>query len=278
MRIAVNGTSLWFDVEGPGLVPDGREMRERPTIVLLHGGPGQDHSLFKPTFSQLADVAQLVYVDQRGNGRSQASRPDTWDLDQWGDDVRGLCDALGIERPIVLGWSFGGMVALSYARRHPHHPAKLVLQSTTSRWDTDRIVEGFRQEGGAAAAEAAEAWVAEVNDETSAAFFEHCIPVYSPQPLDMEALTRIVLNGEVAEHFLTGLDVDLRPGLEDLRCPTLILAGARDPITPLSAAVEMAAAFTPGVARLETFEESGHFIPNTEPDRFFSLLRDFITE
>jgi proline iminopeptidase len=61
MQVEVNGKRLWFDVEGAALVPDGAEMRERPTVVLLHGGPGSfDHSYFKPEFSRLAEVAQGV--------------------------------------------------------------------------------------------------------------------------------------------------------------------------------------------------------------------------
>ena len=60
MRITVNGTSLYFDVEGLGLVPDGPTMRAKPTLILLHGGPGFDHSAFKPDFSRLADAAQII--------------------------------------------------------------------------------------------------------------------------------------------------------------------------------------------------------------------------
>ncbi len=62
MHVEVNGTRLWFDVDGPALVPDGPEMRERPTVVLLHGGPGSfDHSYFKPDFGRLSQAAQVVY-------------------------------------------------------------------------------------------------------------------------------------------------------------------------------------------------------------------------
>ena len=51
MFVQVNGVRLYFDVEGAGLVPDGAGLREKPTLVLLHGGPGFDHALFKPAFS-----------------------------------------------------------------------------------------------------------------------------------------------------------------------------------------------------------------------------------
>ncbi|MBL8335086.1 MAG: alpha/beta hydrolase, partial [Rubrivivax sp.] len=71
MRIEVQpGVRLFVDIDGSGLVPDGERMRERPTLILLHGGPGFDHSSFKPLFGRLTDVAQVVYVDHRGHGRS----------------------------------------------------------------------------------------------------------------------------------------------------------------------------------------------------------------
>jgi pimeloyl-ACP methyl ester carboxylesterase len=69
MHMDVNGTRLWFDVDGPALVPDGSQMRQRPTVVLVHGGPGvYDHSYFKPDFARLAAHAQVVYLDLRGHG------------------------------------------------------------------------------------------------------------------------------------------------------------------------------------------------------------------
>ncbi len=55
MHVDVKGTRLWFDVDGAALVPDGPAMSERPTVVLLHGGPGSyDHSYFKPAFARLS--------------------------------------------------------------------------------------------------------------------------------------------------------------------------------------------------------------------------------
>jgi len=93
VRLLVNGVRLFFDVEGAKLVPDGSAMREKPTLLLLHGGPGFDHSTFKPLYSALTDVAQVVYLDHRGNGRSDAGPKEGWNLVQWGDDVAAFCDA-----------------------------------------------------------------------------------------------------------------------------------------------------------------------------------------
>ena len=124
MFVEINGARLFFDTEGSGLVPDGPQMRAKPTLLLLHGGPGFDHTLYRPAFSALADIAQIVYLDHRGNGRSSGNDPVTWNLAQWAGDVKAFCGALGIEKPIVYGASFGRMVALSYATRHPEHPGK----------------------------------------------------------------------------------------------------------------------------------------------------------
>jgi proline iminopeptidase len=82
MHVRVNGVRLFFDVEGAKLVPDGPAMREKPTLLLLHGGPGFDHSIYKPAYSALADAAQVIYLDHRGNGRSEDGPREGWNLAQ----------------------------------------------------------------------------------------------------------------------------------------------------------------------------------------------------
>ena len=145
MRVDIGGgLRLYVDVDGPGLVPDGERMVERPTVVLLHGGPGMDHSLFKSTASpDLSDIAQVVYYDHRGNGRSDPGERGDWVLDVWADDVVRLCDALGITEPVVIGQSFGGFVAQRYLARHPAHPGRVVLGCTSPRLDVDIIAGAF---------------------------------------------------------------------------------------------------------------------------------------
>jgi pimeloyl-ACP methyl ester carboxylesterase len=71
MHVLVNGVRLFFDVEGAKLVPDGPDMREKPTLLLLHGGPGFDHSIYKPAYSALTDMAQVIYLDQRGTAAAR---------------------------------------------------------------------------------------------------------------------------------------------------------------------------------------------------------------
>src|SRR6266542_6826928 len=80
MRVRVGDVRLYFDVAGMGLVPEGPTMQERPIMVCLHGGPGFDHSTLKTSLTPLADVAQLVFPDQRGAGRSDRDTSDRWTL------------------------------------------------------------------------------------------------------------------------------------------------------------------------------------------------------
>jgi proline iminopeptidase len=275
MRVLVNGVRLFVDVEGAKLVPDRGSMRVKPTIVLLHGGPGFDHSSFKPELSRLAEVAQLVYLDHRGNGRSDRGDPDSWNLETWADDVKGLCDVLEIERPIVLGWSFGGMVAMVYAARHPHHPAGLILQSTAVRIDIERIVVAFESVGGRPAAIAAREFWTHPDDDSMARYVEHCIPLYSSDPLG-DRLSRSVLNLELLKGFEGQMEMDLRKGLGQVQVSVVVLAGRRDPIMPLSAAEEIVVALPGPNVSLEVFDRSSHFIHASEPERFRSVVEAFV--
>jgi len=75
MRVALpDGTRIYFEAIGSKLVPDGPRMRERPTMLLLHGGPGFDHSTMTHFLAPLADVAQLVTYDHRGQTSARRSR------------------------------------------------------------------------------------------------------------------------------------------------------------------------------------------------------------
>jgi proline iminopeptidase len=255
-------------------------MREQPTLLLLHGGPGFDHSGFKPAFSALAADAQLVYLDQRGNGRSEGHDPARWTLAEWADDVRAFCDALGIERPVVLGQSFGGIVAMAYAARHPDHPGKLVLSSTTARTRLDRVVAVFERLGGREAAAAARAYWEQPGPATLPAYARLCFPLYSRTPRDPDANARTLWNLDVMFHFGGGEDrsLDLLPELARLRCPTLVLAGEDDPITPVEDSADIAAALPDGLARLVRFPGCGHGVFRDDPLAAFEEIRRFLAE
>ncbi len=284
MHITINGARLFFDVTGPKLVPDGPEMRERPTLVLLHGGPGGDHSTFKPGFDILAEVAQLVYLDHRGQGRSDRGGPEEWNLDQWGDDVHAFCLALGIEKPIVLGYSFGGMVAQAYATRHPEQPGKLILYSTSPKVDREEIYGVFERLGGPEARSVAEARWKSPNPETSAAYQQVCSPLYNRRATrNPDAFSRTERNDAVAFHFAgargdgESVRLDFRAALARIQCPTLVIAGEDDPITPISRSELIASCLPPGLATFVRVPNAGHGVHNDDPALAMRILRDFIT-
>lgn len=280
MRVQAGDARLFFDVEGAGLVPDGPAMRELPILLLLHGGPGFDHSSFKPAFASLRDVAQVVYLDHRGQGRSDRSTPDRWHLAQWADDVRDFCDALGIERPVVLGQSFGGFVAMCYAARHPDHPGGIVLSSTAARWVAERSVRVFERLGGPEVAEAARRFWAEPGQDTMPDYARLCMPLYSRTPQDPDGLARTKFHLELtfAWEKGEGASLDLREQLGRVRCPTLVIAGDDDPVTTLEAAEEIVASLPPGLARYEHFADAGHGVYRDRPDDYFRLLREFLAD
>ncbi len=281
MFIEVNGTRLFFDVEGAGLVPDGPRMRAKPSLILLHGGPGADHSMFKPFFSRLADVAQVIYLDQRGNGRSAAASPATWNLAQWGDDVKAFCDALGIDRPIVFGGSFGGFVAQSYATRHPAHPGKLILSSTAARIDYEAIFASFEALGGPAAREVAREHWTTPSSESRRRYFATCLPLYRQRPGgDPDAARRAIIRDDVALWFNgQGNEhgrMDFRAALARVPCPVLVLAGEKDPICPLPFSETIAACLAPDLVRFEVFPDCGHGVQFDDPERALRVIREFI--
>ncbi len=280
MFIKVNSARLFVDIEGPSLVPDGPDMREKPTLILLHGGPGADHSLYKPAFSQLSDLCQIVYYDHLGNGRSDEGAPDQWTLDRWGDDIKALSDALGITKPIIYGASFGGVVAQSYATRHPEHPAALILASTTAKTDFEIIYEAFRTVGGPKAHEIAKRYWSDPTPERRQAYFETCLPLYSRVGLSADAMSRMIIKNPVGMHYNGPANeqgqFDFRSKLSQIECPTLVLAGDSDPIMP-STFSETLSKTLPN-ARYHLIEGASHMLDLDAPEVFFSHLRAFILE
>ena len=287
MHVRVNGVRLFFDVEGAKLVPDGPVMRERPTLILLHGGPGFDHTSYKPAYSALADIAQVIYLDHRGNGRSDAGPRESWTLAQWGDDVRAFCDALGIDKPIVLGVSFGGMVAMSYATRHPDHPGKLILVTTEAKGDSylERRVELFEKFGGPEVGALARRRFLEVKgqmDEAAVAAWRNLAMPHYTRRSRAEAMGRAIVRQDVLHWFTRpgdgeGHRFNFLPDLHRIACPTLVMGGEDDPMTPIEAQADIAAALPKHLVRFERFADCGHGVIADQPERGLALIRDFIS-
>ena len=276
MQIDANGTRLWFDIDGLGLVLDGSEMRKRPAVVLVHGGPGvYDHSYFKPDFARLAEHAQVVYLDLRGHGRSAWGDAAAWSFEACADDIRVFCDALGIDKPIVFGHSMGAPIVLLYGARHPGHAAALVVQSGFARWDADRMVDGFRRVAGDGVAEIARRSYA--GEEVSHEEWTRVFAAFGANLPDEERKARTPKNlqlNSLGMRLMRRLDI-----IEQLRrvdSPTLVSVGELDPVTPVAAAEEIVTALPAHLAKLRVIDGAGHFTWLDAPDRFWSLITDFI--
>ncbi len=234
VRVRVDDVRLHVSVLGE----QWRDGVRLPVIVALHGGPGVDAAMLRATVAPAATYAQVVVPDQRGHGRSDRGEPEQWNLDRWADDVAGLVEVLGLDRPVVLGTSFGGFVAQRYLARHPGQPAGAVLIATCSRApDEAEVVERFRSFGGdVAAAAMTQAFRGNTSPAQQQLWGQVCAPLLALRPLGPElalAAQQRVDTVEVAQHFAARLaHLELRPGLTAARCPVLVLAGERDPLNP----------------------------------------------
>ena len=285
MRVLVNGVRIYFEVVGEKLaVVDGQTV-EKPTLLVLHGGPGFDHAGMRSYFDRLADVAQVVYLDHRGNGRSDHGPRDSWNLDQWGDDVAAFCDALDLERPIVLGHSFGGFVAESYLTRHPDHPARVVLSSTAARCDFDRSLAVYARLGGEQAVEVARRTFEEPTPLNFLEFSQVCTPLYHRSDGHGLASRPSIMNLDVLCDFWkpdaaegSGLlrSYDFRAALADVRCPVLVLGGEDDPACPIEDQEDIVAALPDHLVEFHRFASCGHGTYFDFPDETEAILRRFL--
>jgi proline iminopeptidase len=284
MFAAVRGTRIYFDVQGPGLVPDGPVMRERPVALVIHGGPGGDHTGFKPSFSPLAARMQLVYFDHRGQGRSADADPASYTLDENVEDMEALRRHLGLEKIVSIGTSYGGMVAMAHAARYPDAVSHLVLMVTAAHGGFIPRAQQIVLERGTPEQQAVceTLWAgAFTSPEEMYGYYKAMGPMYalshdeaaaasgrsrarySPEPLN---------RAFGPDGFLRSFD--LRPELPRITAPTLVLAGRHDWICPVEFSEEIAR-LIPG-ADLRIFERSSHSIRSDEPQAMVDAILGFV--
>lgn len=284
MFAAVRGTRLYFDVDGAGLVPDGPAMRERPVAFLIHGGPGGDHSGFKPSMSPLAGRMQLVYFDHRGQGRSDKADPATYTLDENVEDMEALRQHLGLGPIVSIGTSYGGMVAMAHAARYPDAVSHLVLIVTAAHGGfIARARQILGERGSGMQKRVCEAlWEGAFlgaddmrqyydvmgplyarRHDPAAAAVGRARAIYAPEPLNrafgpMGFLRRFDLRGELGK----------------ITAPTLMLAGRHDWICPPEFSEEIHRLIPRSDFRV--FEESSHSIRVDEPQAMLDAIVGFL--
>jgi len=282
MRAHVNGVDLFFDVEGSSLMPEGPTMIEQQPCFILHGGPGMDHSYFRPWLSPLTDKLQLIYVDHRGNGRSQRLPNEQYTIEHMADDLEQLRLYLGLERPIVLGNSFGGMLAQVYATRYPESYSRLVLVSTTPSYDFFAEATAIAEERATDEQKRVMPSLFEGKVRTEAEYhqwWEVMLPLYFyryDSVVGAAMLGRTVGNPEVARYMFDQVipHYDVRPQLGAITAPTLVISGRHDWITPPTQGEEIHRLISH--SENVVFEKSGHMPFIEEQDDFLAVVRRFL--
>jgi proline iminopeptidase len=283
MRARVRDTELYFDIDGPGLVPVGDRMQEQPVVFAIHGGPGSDHARFKAALPALTDKAQIVYFDHRGQGRSARGDPQSYTLDNNVEDMEALRQYLGLGQIVPLGVSYGGIVALSYAIRYPQHVAQLIIVATTASYHFLARAREILTERGTPEQQAIaqRLWEGSFeNDEQLRAFFDILGPLYS-RTYDAERArqqrNRNILSYEATNVAFSSFlrTFDLTAQLAAITAPTLVIGGRYDWIC----APEFSAAIADRIpdADLRICEHSGHAILSDEPQAFLDMVRGFLT-
>lgn len=283
MKARVNGTELYFDVEGPGLVADGPEMVDRPVVFALHGGPGGDHVSLRDGLSALSDTAQIVYIDHRGSGRSAPADPATYTLDQNIDDVDALREYLRLDRISVLGVSYGGMVAQGYAIRYPDRVANLTLVVTAASHRFLDDARRFVAERGSEDQQRVCEWLWEgsfTSTEQLHEYYRLMGPCYSTtfDEQKFEAnWSRSLRKFELTNIGFAGFlrTFDFTAELNQIVCPTLVIAGAHDWICAPHHSREIAERIPR--AHLKIFRNSAHAVTADEPEAFLAAVRGFLT-
>lgn len=275
----LNGVRLHYTIRGAG-----------PALIAHSGGPGMDARGWDD-FAGIDEFVTVIALHPRGSGLSGPAQGGAYLLPDYAADVEALRLHLGLERPAVMGWSHGGVVAQQFAIAYPHSLSKLVLLDTAAYFgefldDVEAAVAEFQDQPWFQDSLEAlkKEWAGEYkSDEEMSRLWEREVKFYFKE-FDARAQAYHERTKDLPFR-ITPLHVfndreaatmDLRPRLRDIRVPTLVIVGRHDFITSVAMAEEMVR-HIPG-ARMEIFERSGHFAPIEEPDKFRQVIRQFVLD
>ena len=275
--VTLNGVQIHYFVRGKG-----------PVLIAHSGGPGADARDWDD-FAKIDDFVTIVAIHPRGSGLSGPAAGDAYLLPDYASDVETLRKYLGLEKPMLMGWSHGGMVAMEYAINYPDSLSKLILFDTSAYFgeflnDVEASVQAFKDkpwyEDSLDALK--KEWAGEYQtDEDMGRLwqrekkfyfkkFDARAQAYAERTKDtlIKVAPLRVFNEKEAPTF------DLRPHLKKIKVPTLVIVGRQDFITNVDMAKEMVERIPN--AQLEIFEESGHYGFVEEPEKFYRVVKEFV--
>ncbi|MEV6118301.1 alpha/beta fold hydrolase [Streptomyces sp. NPDC052109] len=261
-----------IDLRGAGIHYDDLGPSTGLPVLLIHGHPF-NRSLWAPQAKALSEAGyRVVAPDLRGYGSSDVT-PGKVFLSDFADDLAALLDHLGIERAVVGGVSMGGQIAMEFRRRHPRRVHALVLSDTSAPAETDEGKEFRNRLADRLLAEGMDGYAGEVIDKMLAAYNVSAMPDVAERVLDMMRATDP--RGAAAALRGRAERPDYRDTLPAVREPVLIVVGADDVYTPITDAEEIHR-LVPH-ATMASIEDAGHLPSAEQPERFNSVLLDFLT-
>jgi proline iminopeptidase len=266
-------------------LPDGYRMNVEALgdglpVVVLHGGPGLDHTMFRPYLDPLANEFRLLYVDERGQGRSDRVDPATLSLDVFARDVDRLAAALELPAFGLLGHSFGAIIATHHAIELGTAAAYVISGGGDTSEAMDADVEAGLETMGEQREVIAASWEQEKSVETD----EQMLRLLRDQwPFHFHGEAPegygddTVFSAEVLRHFANAGygDFDYRPNLSRVDKPTLVIVGEHDrTTTPRAARV-----LHDGIAgsELVVIPDAGHMSFVEQQDAYLGAVRRFLS-
>lgn len=278
--VAVPGGDVWFKRTGGGAgLP----------LLVIHGGPGLPHDYLR-SLGRLATEREVIFWDQLGCGRSKCPpNRELWTMERSVAEVDAVVRALDLDRYHLFGNSWGGMLAQQYVLdTQPAGPASLVISnSIASIPEFAKMVARLKSELGPATQAAIDRH--EAAGSTHAPEYQASIRTWNetylcrarPWPRELEDAFRN-MSAEVFETMFGPSDFhivgtvrnwDVVDRLSEIAAPTLVLAGRYDECVP-EHMWEMHQRIPD--SRFELFEASAHMPFIEEPDKFDSVMRDFL--
>lgn len=268
-----------------------------PMLIVVHGGPTWDHSYLLPAVAELADLAHVVLFDLRGCGRSSRTTPSgtlpvrALQPEFLADDVAALVRHYGADRADVLGFSYGGRIAMRVAQQHPSLVRRLILASTTAYADYQADLEASADYRARAPMCSRIAWddpMLTGRDAPDGALSRAM--AYASAPCDIWHLDWIGQWHRVLEGVRFSSDWNaphaagqLRPGapdeaervLRDWAGPVLIVHGRREMAFPVSVARRLHAALP--ASTLAEIPDAAHMAHFDNPAAWLASIRVFLS-
>lgn len=250
-------------------------------LIVLHGGPGLDHQMFRPYLDPLAADYRLLYVDERGQGRSERVDPVTLSLDGFARDVDLLAQALRLDRFAVLGHSFGAIIATYHATELGTASAYVISGGADESSAMLADVEASLAAMGEAGKPIAASWEDEKTVQTEEQL-KQLLRVQMPFHFHREPPPgygeETVGSPDVLRHFANAGygDFDYRPKLGRVAKPTLVVVGEHDrTTTPRAARI-----LHEGIAgsELVLIPGAGHLSFVEQTDVYLDAVRRFLDD